>query len=259
MSVIVDSVHTASHKSLRGETLDDLFRGLDRYDIDPLTLPVEVAGMPQWDTMPDNERGRILGGMLRHAVRRAKTAPLYNEHLLWKSVSPDDITNVQDLASLPLISKDSVPGTGKPDYEGIRGFRARVILDPAILIPSGIDKLLSIQERANENSFRLLHGAYAGKELLYFGSGGSLGASTKTHLSYLTVEMEAHALARCLSLNGFNEGMSVACFYSPEHKGGLQLARAADIMRMPFHSKEMIFSWIERQATYKKSIKEFRD
>jgi hypothetical protein len=118
--------------------------------------------------------------------------------------------------------------------------------------------LISLQEKSNPDHEKILE-KYNGKKVLHFGSGGSQGNSTITALSYLSLEMESYALVRCLRSNGFKSGQSIACFYAPHHKGGLQLQRAADIMGMDFHSKDKIFSSLENDGRYAEALAGFRD
>lgn len=232
--------------------------GKNNADIDILAMPVELAGSEYWETMNTERRDRILGGMLRNTVRRAiENVPLYKQDSRWKNVNPKTIISIKDLAKLPPISKDSVSGTGTPDKQGIRGFRASAIKDPMILVPQNINELIKIQESANPNHKKILE-KYHGKKILSFSSGGSQGRATTTLLSYLTVEMEAWALARSLKKNGLLSGMSIACFYNDTHKGGLQLERAADIMGMEFHSKKKIFSELAAHPKYKPIIQGFQ-
>ncbi len=234
--------------------LEDFIRGKDEFDLDPLTLPVSLAGSSEWDMMDPERRNRILGGMLRHTVARAKAhVPLYQRNVLWQAVHPEEIVDVSDLEQLPIISKDSLPGTGSPSQTGIKGFRAEALEDPHVLIPDNLGELLNIQEASNPNHSDIF-AKYRGRVVMEFGSGGSTGKSTITKLTYLTVETEAHALARCLHMNGFQKRQSIACFYAPEHKGGWQLERAADIMGMAFHSKERIFSELKVDRRYSTAI-----
>ena len=246
---------SAIKKSEPVSTLDDVLRGRDIYDLDPSTLPVETAGMPEWDYMEPRIRGRMLGGMLRHVVKAAKQTPIYRDDSRWRFVSAENIYDIADLAKLPIVAKDSVPGTGTPEKQGIHGFRSRVIHNPFLLIPENVGSLFIQQQMANS---RTLRSQYE-KEWYQFKSGGSMGDSTTTILSYLTLEAEAHALARCLRMNGFKEGMSVACFYASTHKGGLQLARASVIMNMPFHSKDKIFNTIASDSRYTAAVEGFKE
>ena len=221
-------------------------------DIDPLSLPVEAGGY-DWETVEPCFLNRILGGMLRHAARRAKSVPYYAEQLPWQTINTEDISDIDDLLELPILSKDNVPGTGTPLQPGITGFRNDVVDAPIRLLPGNLEQLLYLQEEANPNHDEILQ-KYDGQRLLNFISGGSKGKATTTTLTYLTVEMEAHALVRSLFMNGFQQGDSVACFYNSTHKGGLQLARAAQIMAMPFHSKQEIFNTLSR-GCYGENIK----
>ena len=216
----------------------------DIFDLDAITMPVEVAGMPFWNAMDHALREKILAGMLRNMLRRTIAhVPFYKYNSAWSNFPVQEIGSLQDLFRLPLVSKDSIPGTGTPNRPGIHGFRAKVVLNPEILVPDNLLQLIEIQEKANPWHEQILS-KYKGKRILEFHSGGSQGRSTVTYLSYLSVEMEAHALTRCLRMNGFQEGQSIACFYNEEHKGGLQLERAAEIMKMPFHSKRRIFDYL---------------
>ena len=216
----------------------------DIFDLDAVTLPVEVAGMPFWNDIDYTVRDRIIAGMLRNMLRRTIAhVPFYKYNAAWSTFPVDEISTLHDMFRLPVLSKDSIPGTGTPTRPGIHGFREKLVANPEILVPDNLMQLIDLQEKANPQHEQIL-AKYKGKKILEFHSGGSQGRSTITHLSYLSVEMEAHALVRCLRMNGFQEGQSIACFYNEEHKGGLQLERAADIMGMPFHSKRLIFDYL---------------
>src|SRR3989344_4632037 len=155
-----------------GKELEDFLTSRDQFDINPLTIPVELAGSSAWDEMDIDRRSKILGGMLRHTVKRAiKNVPLYGQDL-WRDVTPEDITNIKDLSNLPPVSKDSVPGTGTPNSAGIRGFRAQAIENPNILIPNNIEEIIAMQESANQSHKQILD-KYRGQKILEFGSGGS--------------------------------------------------------------------------------------
>ncbi|MBS3065681.1 hypothetical protein J4229_01405 [Candidatus Pacearchaeota archaeon] len=241
-----------------GEELNDFLSSRDQFDINPLKMPVSLAGSSAWDEMDIDKRNRILGGMLRNTLRRSiKKVPLYSQSPLWANINLEDIVDIRDLSELPPISKDSVPGTGSPERPGIRGFRERVIENPDVLIPENINEVIEMQESANPDNKQILD-KYCGRKILEFGSGGSQGKSTITKLSYLTVETESWALARALQKNGFRQGMSVSCFYNDTHKGGLQLERAADILDMKFHSKRKIFTELAKDSTFGSAVINFQ-
>jgi hypothetical protein len=236
----------------------ELLESKDLSDVDPLSLPVSFAASPELNFMSENDKEILFGGMLRRVVKRAiLNVPYYRNHAFWKSINPSNITKLSDLKFLPIVSKDSIPGTGSQSTGGIRGFREAVNKDFSILCPTNVSELISVQEEANSNHEKILE-KYNGKKLLHFSSGGSQGQSTITALSYLSIETESFALARCLRSNGFKSGQSIACFYAPHHKGGLQLQRAADIMGMNFHSKDKIFSSLEKNGTYSQALSELK-
>lgn len=235
-------------------SLEKFLKGKDLYNLDALDVPVHLAGSPEWQNYSPKER--VLGGMLRNVTRRAKnTVPFYREHEGWQQVNVEDIWSSEDLYSLPMISKDPVSGTGSVSSPGISGFRSELLKDPNYIVPENIEKIIAQQEAANPNHKEIL-AKYDGKRILEFGSGGSQGSSTLTRLSYLTVEMEAWALARALKMNGLKKGQSIACLYNNTHKGGLELERAADIMGMPFHSKRKIFQTLLK-SHFEEAVKKF--
>jgi hypothetical protein len=226
----------------------------DLYDLDALDLPVEIAGLNVWNSMEQSHQNRVLGGLLRNlALRTFENVPLYRE-TVWANNDEvgfkrniKDIESIKDIVNLPVLSKDSLPGTGSNSSSGVHGFRSLAIENPNILVPFNFREVISRQEHANSNHQLILE-KYRGEGVLDFGSGGSMGTSTKTRLSYLTVEMEAYALSRALTMNGLKEGQKIACLYNNTHKGGLQLERAADIMGMDFHSRDKIMNWIKDEG-----------
>ncbi len=247
-----------SHGGTRvDDELEDYLRGVDASNIDALDIPVDLAASTQWDTMVIQRRDRILGGMLRNLIARTKAhVPFYEQ--VWRNIPPLPlIQDIGDLSSIPLVSKDSVAGTGSPDRNGITGFRARLLADPSLLVPKNLEEVIQRQEAANPD-YKAILKKYGGRRVLDFSSGGSQGRGTITRLSYLTVEMEAYALVRALRMNGFKKGQPIACFYNDTHKGGLQLERAAQIMEMPFYSKRKIFDDLIIDTTLGKDVLGFQ-
>ncbi|MSR86003.1 hypothetical protein EXS74_01250 [Candidatus Woesearchaeota archaeon] len=240
-----------------GEELRDFLRTVDASNLDALDIPVHLAGSEEWNTMDATERSPILGGMLRNLVERTKRhVPFYRKN--WTNAPPPGmILDIDDLSALPLVSKDSVPGTGSLEKNGILGFRAALLADPNLLVPDNLEELIRRQEAANPGH-RAIVNRYGGRKILEFSSGGSQGRGTITRLSYLAVEMEAYALVRALRMNGLQSGQSIACFYNDTHKGGLQLERAAQIMEMPFYSKRKIFEDLVIDSPYAKSVLGFQ-
>jgi len=232
----------------------------DVYDIDPRDIPVQLAASPDWASIDPDYRNRILGGFLRHVAKTAvEQVPLYHNDPRWKDLRSqiDHIDSIDNLIDLPVMAKDEIQGTGSPEIPGIKGFRRRVRNNSKLLVPRNFVQLVKQQEKANPD-YKKIMCAYYGKSLS-FGSGGTEGDSTKTHFSALTIESEAWALARALEMNGFKRGQPIACMYSPDHKGGKQLARAAEIMEMPFFPKAEIFSWVRDQGQeYETAISEFK-
>lgn len=236
----------------------DYMLGKDPYNVDAIDFPVTIAAFKEWDMMEEKRRSRILGGMLRNTIKRIQTTtPLYRNNESWQAIQAEDIESSEDLTQLPLISKDSVAGTGGEEKLGIKGFRNELVENPNLLVPNNFEWLIERQEAANQNHKEILE-AYGGRRILEFGSGGSQGKSTITKLSYLTVEMEAYALVRALKKNGLKRGDSIACFYNDSHKGGLQLERAAAIMGMPFHAKRKIFAALANDVKYQKAVYTFQ-
>ena len=240
------------------ERVKDFLAGRDANNLDALDLPVSLAGSIEWNDLAET-KPRIVGGMLRNlALRTRRDVPFYRDHPLWKDIPLYDIEGIADLTSLPLISKDDIPGTGSPTTEGIHGFRAALLANKRLLVPENLDQIIARQEAANPDHEEIL-AWYGGRRVLEFSSGGTKGTGTITSLSYLTVEMEAHALARALRMNGFRSEESIACFYNDTHKGGLQLERAAEIMGMPFHSKSQIFRTLAQDQRYGDAIRGFQE
>lgn len=236
-----------------GASWTDFVRGRDPYDLDAIDLPVEVAGCDAWWDMDDAERGRVLGGLLRNAVRRAvASVPLYRLDPAWQSVCVADIADIADLASLPLTARDTVPGMP------LTGIREGIVANPYDLVPDDLGQVLRRQERANARYADILRW-YGNRIVLSFQSRGSQGAQTRTIETYLTVEMEAHALARCLRRNGFRPGQRIACLHPSDRKGGLQLARAALLMGMPFHGRESIMGTLEHIPCYAEAFQGVRE
>ena len=238
------------------QTLEEFLSNRDRYDINPRDVPVHLAASPEWEQQRDISQ--IVGGMLRHHLSSALTAPHFVKNDRYREINPALIDYIEDLVEIPLMVKDSILGTGSKKNPGLKGYRDQVHEDKMQLVPTNLDALITQQEAANPDHKEILK-RYGGQKLLIFGSGGTQGKSTQTVLSYLTVELETYALVRALAANGFEPEQKILCMYAPEHKGGFQLERAAEIMDMEFHSKAQLFQWVERLSPeYRAKVHAFR-
>ncbi|MBI2133510.1 hypothetical protein HYU11_02405 [Candidatus Woesearchaeota archaeon] len=219
------------------------------YRIDPIDLPVWVAGSADWEIMEHETRNLILGGMLSKVVARAKHVPYFRDNPDWEYVRPDDIDRLSDLHWLPVMAKDDIPGTA------VTGFRAVVNSNPGMLVHENLDELIRRQEKANPDYATILvqHG---GQKIFRYGSGGTQGQSTTTILTYIDMHAEELALARCLTSNGLNKGNNgrILCLYNDTHKGGFQLKQAAQIMGMEFHSRAELMDWLKQKPKYSNAV-----
>ena len=242
---------------------DTLNKFLEKEIVSALDMPA-YAGAFSWEALNSEQRNNFLGKMLRDLVIRAKEIPYFASNPLWENIDPEQISTFEDIHNLPPMVKDTIDGTNP----GLVGYRNALLQNPEILVSPRIQEFIERQERANPEHKEILEWYKKrdltwwpkNRKLLAFGSGGTQGKSTITLLSYLTVEMEAWALARALRLNGFKEGQVVACLYNTSHKGGVVLERAANLMNMPFYSQTKIFNWIKSQGRkYRQAVESFEN
>jgi hypothetical protein len=236
--------------------LEEYLRERDPYNLDALDMPVELAGSDHWQVMDHRVRSRVLGGLARNLLKRTIAHNLFYREL-YGGYNVDDIFKIEDLFEFPVLSKDDLEGTD------LEGFRQRVIDNPDLLMPDNLDEVIARQEAANSQHSSILD-LYGGQRVLEFGSGGSQGQSTKTRLSYLHLDMEAHALARSLKMNGFKSGQRVMCLYNETHKGGVQLRIAAALLGQTFFSRDVVYTWLKSNdftghgnAVERKGLREF--
>jgi len=248
---------------MKPETLNDFLRSqTDLYNLNALDFPVE-SGAFAWESLNPETRDKIMAGIIRNTLEIAVNhVSAYRDDERWQyaAVLIKHLEKPSDLTNFPLMSKNDIPGTGSRNKPGIRGYRGELIEDPFFLVPENIDELILRQERANPDHKQILEKYqrlenYNGTGLLFFGSGGTEGESTEIALSYLSIQLEAMALAKGLYQNGMRENQNFASMYPLDHKGGLQLKLAAEILNMPFHSKDMMFQWIwDLGSSYRDAI-----
>jgi hypothetical protein len=230
-------------------SLEEYLEGRDETNIAAWNMPVQ-AGAFAWEKLDPERRDIVLGGILRNLVINAVNIPLYRNTPPWRKVDAEGIRTLDDLLTLPPLVKDTIQGTS------LTGFREQLVSDPEILVPLNLGSIIARQERANPDHQQMrseyrqmgLDWWTSNGRLLPFESGGTQGNASRTLLSYLTVELESWALARALRMNGFKKGQRIACLYHPDHKGGVNLQRAASIMGMEFYSQVDVFNWVGRQG-----------
>ena len=172
----------------------------DKNNIDPDTLPSETWGLLAWEFMDLGLRDRILAGMFRHSLARAKKAmPIYEQSLAYVDVCPELFESMEQLVQIPVLVKD-----------GLHGFRQKVRSNPSLLRPTDKAVLMT--------------------PYLSGGTGidnQTVGKSTPTWISERDLERESLALAfRCFLPGGFSKAMKFMNFYNLAHKGGEEIKRA---------------------------------
>ena len=221
--------------------LKDYLRQVDPYNINPEEMPAILAASREWQDMDQEQLTKVLGGMARNTLYLAlEQVPLYRSDSRWDRNKIKDVITAEDLLEFPVTAKDG------PDGSQLVGFRNRALADPHLLVPRNLQILIEQQKRANPGWQKIRRNYFGDRDIHVFGSGGSEGGSTQTHLSFLTMYAEVMALARGLYDCGFLPEMSIACLYNDTHKGGLYLKLAADIMGMDFHSKADIFKYVRK-------------
>ena len=172
----------------------------DSHNIDPDTLPSETWGLVAWDFMDPEDRDKILAGMFRQTLKRAKaTMPIYAQSRAYGDVYPGSFESMDQLVELPVLVKD-----------GEEGFRQKVRKNPLLLKPTDKSVLMTPY---------LSGGTGIDSE--------TVGKSTPTWITEQDLERESLALAlRCFIPGGLSKKMKFMNLYNLAHKGGEEIRRA---------------------------------
>lgn len=154
-------------------------------------IPTEAFAYHAWDLIPHDRLFQIILPFLRQQISRARAAmpDIYGRYL--DAIDPEKLQSPQDWYAVPLLVKDDDP------ENGLAGFRQKAADHPESLRPTDMRP-----------------GSVA------FGSGGSLGTTTPTHVSLADRAREAQAWRRGHSYHGLVAGDRALYTYNTTHKGG---------------------------------------